>query len=43
MGKAGFARDALYLLRPDGYVAIADAAAGAAGLESYLDRKNLRP
>jgi 2-polyprenyl-6-methoxyphenol hydroxylase-like FAD-dependent oxidoreductase len=33
---AGLARDALYLLRPDGYVALADAAGGAASLDRYL-------
>jgi 2-polyprenyl-6-methoxyphenol hydroxylase-like FAD-dependent oxidoreductase len=33
---AGLVRDALYLLRPDGYVALADAAGGAASLDRYL-------
>lgn len=35
MGRAGFARNALYLVRPDGYVALADASGGVAALESY--------
>ena len=34
--RAGLARDALYLVRPDGYVALADAAADAARLEAYV-------
>ncbi len=33
---AGFARDALYLLRPDSYVALADASATPAALERYF-------
>jgi 2-polyprenyl-6-methoxyphenol hydroxylase-like FAD-dependent oxidoreductase len=36
--RAGLARDALYLVRPDGYVALADAAADAARLEAYARR-----
>jgi len=38
MHAAGFARNALYLVRPDGYVAWADPAAGVAGLAAYLER-----
>ena len=33
---AGLARDALYLVRPDGYVALADPRADAATLETYV-------
>jgi 2-polyprenyl-6-methoxyphenol hydroxylase-like FAD-dependent oxidoreductase len=33
--RAGLARNALYLVRPDGYVALADANADPAALESY--------
>jgi 2-polyprenyl-6-methoxyphenol hydroxylase-like FAD-dependent oxidoreductase len=40
--KAGLARNAAYLVRPDGYVALADAGASAAGLERYLDARGLR-
>jgi 2-polyprenyl-6-methoxyphenol hydroxylase-like FAD-dependent oxidoreductase len=40
--RAGFVRDALYLVRPDGYVALADAPARPATLEDYLDRHGLR-
>lgn len=37
-GKAGFARDASYLVRPDGYVAVAAGAARGAAIESYLTK-----
>ncbi len=43
MQEAGLARNALYLVRPDGYVALADGSASAATLESYLDTRSLRP
>ncbi|HVE82671.1 MAG TPA: FAD-dependent monooxygenase [Myxococcales bacterium] len=42
-GEAGLRRDALYLVRPDGYVALADPDAGAARLERYLDARGLKP
>jgi 2-polyprenyl-6-methoxyphenol hydroxylase-like FAD-dependent oxidoreductase len=35
-GTAGLARDALYLLRPDSYVALADATGAATSLDRYL-------
>jgi hypothetical protein len=38
MRVAGLARNALYLLRPDGYVALADPAASSLALRKYLDR-----
>ena len=41
MAAAGLARDALYLIRPDGYVAWADAGADVDQLRSYLDRRQL--
>ena len=41
-GQAGVARDALYLLRPDTYVALAAPAADAAVLERYVAERNLR-
>ena len=34
-GRAGLARDALYLVRPDGYVGFADAGADSGALERY--------
>ena len=42
-GTAGLARDAAYLVRPDGYLAWADPAAKPAQLERYLDTRGLRP
>lgn len=43
MRRAGFARDAAYLVRPDGYVALADRRARAETLERYLDERGLLP
>ncbi|HVV48108.1 MAG TPA: FAD-dependent monooxygenase [Polyangia bacterium] len=40
--RVGLARDALYLVRPDGYVGFADAPARPAALERYLDAHGLR-
>jgi len=37
MQRAGLARDGVYLVRPDGYVAFADAASDATALLRYLD------
>jgi FAD binding domain len=42
MASAGFKRDALYLIRPDGYVAWADAGAVVDRLEHYLREKQLK-
>jgi hypothetical protein len=39
---AGLARGALYLIRPDGYIAYIDAGGKADGLEGYLGRQGLR-
>jgi len=41
--RAGFARNALYLVRPDGYVALADPEASPERLEAYLERRGLQP
>ena len=38
MRRAGFADGALYLVRPDGYVALADAAADPERLRRHLGR-----
>ena len=43
MQTAGLARNALYLVRPDGYVALADGEANAMKLQLYLDARSLRP
>ena len=43
MGRAGLQRNAVYLIRPDGYVALADPEGGATALTSYLDARKLRP
>ena len=43
MNRAGLRRNALYLVRPDGYVALADADASVAALTSYLDTRKLTP
>jgi 2-polyprenyl-6-methoxyphenol hydroxylase-like FAD-dependent oxidoreductase len=41
--KAGLARDALYLIRPDTYVALAEASGSAPAVERYLKERGLRP
>ena len=41
MASAGLRRDAMYLIRPDGYVAMADAGADSQQLRSYLNRHRL--
>jgi 2-polyprenyl-6-methoxyphenol hydroxylase-like FAD-dependent oxidoreductase len=41
--KAGLARDALYLIRPDTYVALAEATGSARAVERYLKERGLRP
>jgi hypothetical protein len=43
MSRAGLARDAVYLVRPDGYVALADPDPSASRLEAYLDARRVRP
>jgi 2-polyprenyl-6-methoxyphenol hydroxylase-like FAD-dependent oxidoreductase len=42
MRRAGLARNAAYLVRPDGHVALADARARAGTLIAYLDARGLR-
>jgi len=41
--RAGLRRAALYLVRPDGYVALADPDADPTKLERYLESRGLRP
>jgi 2-polyprenyl-6-methoxyphenol hydroxylase-like FAD-dependent oxidoreductase len=40
--RAGLARDALYLLRPDTYVALADANGSVAALDRYITDRSIR-
>jgi hypothetical protein len=42
MERAGLKRDAVYLVRPDGYIGFADPEANAARLEGYLDSRGVR-
>ena len=39
--RAGLARDALYLVRPDGHIGFARRAQGVEGLRAYLDRSGI--
>src|SRR5580658_4641778 len=41
MGRIGLARNAAYLIRPDGYVALADPDGSATAIESYLDAREI--
>jgi hypothetical protein len=41
MDRSGLQRDAVYLVRPDGYVATAASERGAAAVASYLDARKL--
>ena len=41
MGRAGLRRNAVYVVRPDGYVALADKAGGGAAITAYLDARKL--
>jgi hypothetical protein len=41
--RAGLRRDAAYLVRPDGYVALADPAGNAKAITSFLDARTLIP
>jgi len=43
MGQAGLQRNAVYVIRPDGHVALADAEARAAAITAYLDARKLDP
>jgi 2-polyprenyl-6-methoxyphenol hydroxylase-like FAD-dependent oxidoreductase len=42
MKQAGLERDAVYLVRPDGYVALAGVASHAAAIDGYLNERNIR-
>ena len=43
MRRAGLGRNAVYLLRPDGYVALANPEGSAMAVTSYLDARKLTP
>jgi hypothetical protein len=43
MARTGLRRNAIYLVRPDGYVALANPEASAATLTSYLDARKFFP
>jgi 2-polyprenyl-6-methoxyphenol hydroxylase-like FAD-dependent oxidoreductase len=43
MGRVGLRRQAVYLIRPDGYVALADPEGSATTITSYLDARQLTP
>lgn len=43
MSRAGLKRGAVYLVRPDGYIGLADSDANIAKVERYLDTRDLRP
>jgi 2-polyprenyl-6-methoxyphenol hydroxylase-like FAD-dependent oxidoreductase len=42
MRHAGLKRDAVYLIRPDGYIGLVDSAGNATAIGTYLSEKNLR-
>jgi hypothetical protein len=42
MARAGLQRHAIYLVRPDGYIGLADPSASASSIETYLDKHQLR-
>jgi hypothetical protein len=43
MGRAGLQRNTIYLLRPDGYVALVDTEGRAAAISAYLDARKIVP
>ena len=43
MSRAGLRRNAVYLVRPDGHVALADPGDQASTITSYLDARDLAP
>jgi hypothetical protein len=43
MGRSGLQRNAVYLVRPDGYVALANADGSGAAITTYLDARKLGP
>jgi hypothetical protein len=43
MRSAGFVRNAVYLIRPDGYVGFAGRDTDAANFQQYLNDRQIRP
>jgi hypothetical protein len=43
MRRSGLRQDAVYLIRPDGYIGLADTDASPAKLENYLDSRGVQP
>jgi 2-polyprenyl-6-methoxyphenol hydroxylase-like FAD-dependent oxidoreductase len=43
IGRAGLRRNAVYLVRPDGYVGLVDPEGSGAAITSYLDARKLTP
>ena len=43
MKQAGLRRNAVYLVRPDGYIALADASGRGAAISAYLDKNKIQP
>ena len=42
MKETGLKRDALYLVRPDGYIALASSEQSASNLRTFVERFHLR-
>ena len=43
MKRTGLGKNAVYLVRPDGYIALADARGRSAAVSAYLDKNKIRP
>jgi hypothetical protein len=43
MKNAGLRKNAVYLVRPDGYIGLADAQGRAAAISAYLDKNKIKP
>jgi hypothetical protein len=42
MARAGLKRGAIYLIRPDSYIAMVDPRGSAKSISAYLDKRNFR-
>ena len=42
MSRAGLRRNAVYLIRPDGYVGLADPGSDGSTIERYLEKHTIR-